>query len=113
MPPRRPASPAAVDSVHGPAASAPASAPGARPALRPGAAPSVAVPETVWVTSTLYRYGFSTAGGALVSAELLQYRSFAASDSGRHVDLIPRGRPALVPQIVAGNDTVALTDWRF
>ncbi|HUL03521.1 MAG TPA: membrane protein insertase YidC [Gemmatimonadales bacterium] len=70
-------------------------------------------PETVWVTSSLYRYGFSTAGGALVSAELLQYRSFAPSDSGRHVDLIPRGRPALAPRLVAGSDTVALTDWRF
>src|SRR2546422_7201344 len=32
-----------------------------------------------------YRFGFSTRGGALVHAELLDFRSFAPSDSGRHV----------------------------
>jgi YidC/Oxa1 family membrane protein insertase len=108
MPPRRPGTPGVPDTSR-PAAAAPATPAAPRPAPVPAATP----PETVWVTSALYRYGFSTAGGALVSAELLQYRSFAASDSGHHVDLIPRGRPALVPALVAGNDTVTLADWRF
>src|SRR2546429_900138 len=45
--------------------------------------PSAAVPaETVWVTSPLYRLGFSTRGGAVVRAQLSGYRSFAKADSG-------------------------------
>src|SRR6059036_4369475 len=37
--------------------------------------------ETVWVTSPLYRLGFSTQGGELVWAELTGYRSFAHTSS--------------------------------
>src|SRR5262245_59019533 len=50
-----------------------------RPALPPSerTAPAAAPAETVWVTSNLYRLGFSTQGGELVRAELLRYKSFA------------------------------------
>src|SRR2546423_14403133 len=66
------------------------------PPVREPAAPSAAVSaETVWVTSPAYRLGFSTRGASLVSAELLENRSFSAADSGRPVQLVPAGRPRL------------------
>ena len=88
-----------------------ASAPSARPPVRPSALPA----ETVWVTSPLYRLGFSTRGGQLVSAQLLQYQSFAPGDSAQRVQLVPTDRPFLVHKLVAtgGGDTVSLADWSF
>lgn len=84
----------------------------ARPADRPTVAIS-APPETVWVTSPTCRFGFSTAGGQLVYAELLKYRSFAPADTGRPVQLIVPRSPVLTTRLVAGRDTVALSDWSF
>jgi len=84
----------------------------ARPAVRP-TGPVSAPAETVWVTSPTYRLGFSTRGASLVSAELLAYRSFAAGDSGRPVQLVPVGRPWLRYALTAGGDTAALADWIF
>ena len=71
--------------------------------------------ETVWVTSPLYRLGFSTRGGALVSGQLLQYQSFAPGDSAQRVQLVPSGQPLLAHKLVptGGGDTVSLTDWTF
>jgi YidC/Oxa1 family membrane protein insertase len=83
-----------------------------RPTLHPTAALSVPA-ETVWVTSPTCRFGFSTAGGQLVVAELLNYKSFAPRDHGRAVQLILPGHPALATRLVAGGDTVALSDWVF
>jgi len=80
----------------------------ARPPVRLSAGVSA---ETVWVTSPLYRLGFSTRGGELVSAELLDYKSFAPADSGHPVQLIPAGRPMLVYGRTAGGDTTALSSW--
>ncbi|HEX2648160.1 MAG TPA: hypothetical protein VHO95_13105, partial [Candidatus Dormibacteraeota bacterium] len=88
FPPKRPVSPAGgpgtgggPDSTPGPrptpaesGAAAPAAP--ARPAARASVTPPPAPAETVWVTSPLYRLGFSTRGAALVSAELSAYRSF-------------------------------------
>jgi len=88
FPPKKPVGrtggPAAGDSVATPPAAAPAVTESltARPPARPSAALAA---ETVWVTSPLYRLGFTTRGGALVRAELLGYRSFAKPDSGRPV----------------------------
>jgi len=67
------------------------------------------------VTSPLYRLGFSTRGGALVSAQLLQYQSFAPGDSAQRVQLVPADQPFLVHKLVptAGGDTVSLADWTF
>jgi YidC/Oxa1 family membrane protein insertase len=67
----------------------------------------------VWVESPLYRYGFSTRGAQLVAAELLQYRSFAPSDSARYVNLIPDGTPLLGSRLVVGGDTISLTGLSF
>ena len=82
----------------------------ARPPVLP---PAGALAETVWVTSPTYRLGFSTRGASLVSAELLEYRSFAAPDSGRPVQLVPVGRPLLRYALTAGGDTATLADWIF
>jgi YidC/Oxa1 family membrane protein insertase len=95
----------AQDSVPGPAATR--SPPSAHPPIRLPAATA----ETVWVTSPLYRLGFSTRGGALVSAELLEYKSFAPADSGHPVQLVPAGWPMLVYGRTAGGDTTALSSW--
>jgi YidC/Oxa1 family membrane protein insertase len=85
--------------------------PSARPPVRPTAQPA----DTVWVTSPLYRLGFSTRGGALVSAQLLQYQSFAPGDSAQRVQLVPVGQPFLLHKLVptGGGDTVSLADWTF
>ena len=55
------------------------------PSVHPPNRVTAALAETVWVTSPLYRLGFSTRGGALVIAELLDYKSYAPADSGRPV----------------------------
>src|SRR2546422_4563979 len=39
---------------------------------RPGVRPTAAPAETVWVTSPLYRLGFTTRGARLVRGELLR-----------------------------------------
>ncbi len=97
------------ESVTAPAAVAPSSS--ARPPVGPSALPA----ETVWVTSPLYRLGFSTRGGALVSAQLLLYQSFAPGDSAQRVQLVPAAQPLLVHKLVptGGGDTVSLADWTF
>src|SRR5438105_1867412 len=87
--------------------------PTAQPPNRSTAQP----PDTgriVWVTSPLYRLGFSSHGGRLVSAELLNYQSFAPGDSARPVQLVPRGDAFLRHRLVVpGGDTVSLDDWDF
>ena len=92
------------------AAPVPAESLTARPPIGPSA---VAPAETIWVTSPTYRLGFSTRGAALVSAELLEYHSFAAGDSVRPVQLVPAGPPWLRYALTAGGDTAALADWTF
>lgn len=69
--------------------------------------------DTVWVTTPLLRVGVSTRGGTLVSARLSHYKSFAAGDSGRQVDLVPAGRPFLGRRIAIGSDTLDLADLSF
>src|SRR6267378_4440800 len=85
------------------------------PSARLPVRPVVEAAETIWVTSPLYRLGFSTRGGALVSAQLLKYQSFAPGDSAQRVQLVPAGQPFLVHRLVptAGGDTVSLADWTF
>ncbi len=96
-----------------PAESAPAAAAPA-PSVNPPIRPSVRLPgDTVWVSSPLYRFGFSTRGGRLVTAELEQYRSFAPGDSGRRVQLVPEDAPLLGLRVVMGTDTASLADLAF
>jgi YidC/Oxa1 family membrane protein insertase len=85
----------------------------AEPANRPIA--DAVDQDTVWVTSPLYRLGFSTRGARLVSVELLEYQSLAPADSGQPVQLVPPGRAFLRHQLVSAGDrdTVALDEWTF
>ncbi len=76
--------------------------------------PTADTGRMVWVTSPLYRLGFSTRGGRLVSAELLQYQSFAPGDSAKPVQLVPAGDAFLRHRLVLpSGDTVSLADWDF
>jgi YidC/Oxa1 family membrane protein insertase len=84
------------------------------PSNRPTVRPSADTGRIVWVTSPLYRLGFSSKGGRLQSAELLQYQSFAPGDSARPVQLVPPGDAFLRHRLVlASGDTVSLDDWDF
>src|SRR5574341_622061 len=96
--------------VQPPATPAPQAMP---PRQEPTVSPAVRPSDTVWVSSPLYRLGFSTRGGHLVWAELLEYRSFAAGDSAQRVQLVPVDRPLLAHEFVAGTDTASLADWDF
>ncbi len=87
-------------------------------AVGPSGRPAAQVPDapgdTVWVTAPLYRLGFSTRGGRLVSAQLLQYQSFAAGDSNQPVELVPKGGAFLRHRLaLPSGDTVSLDDWLF
>jgi YidC/Oxa1 family membrane protein insertase len=120
-PPKRPATrpdgqtadtvakPSAVDTSVGIPAG-----PSGRPAVRPPQAGDTVPSRIIYVTSPLYRLGFSTHGARLVSAELLQYQSFAAGDSGRPVQLVPPASAFLRQRFVSpAGDTVSLDDWDF
>ena len=70
--------------------------------------------RTIWVTSPLYKLGFSTQGGRLVSAELLKFQSFAAGDAAKPVALVPPGGAFLRHRLaLPSGDTVSLADWSF
>ena len=98
-------------------ATARAPAESATAATRPSVCPTVPrsdVPaETVWVSSPRARFGLSTAGARLLSAELLDYKSFAPGDAERPVQLVPADSPLLAHCLVVGGDTISLADWRF
>lgn len=93
----------------------PAAAPAAAPVQRApgGTAPVQAfAPRTVEVRSPLYRYTFSTRGGALTGAELLRFESYVRD--GERVQLIPQGAAdVLAHRLVAGGDTVDLRTLEF
>ncbi len=113
FPPKKPAGRTVgrSDSTATPELSPARAAPPVSSTVRPSDAPA----ETVWVTSPLYRLGFSTRGGALVHAEVLGYRSFAPADSRRPVQLVREGEPLLAHRSISGpgTDTTAWTDWNL
>ena len=113
FPPKKPAGRTVgrSDSTATPELSPARAAPPVSPTVRLSDAPA----ETVWVTSPLYRLGFSTRGGALVHAEVLGYRSFAPADSRRPVQLVREGEPLLAHRSISGpgTDTTAWTDWNL
>jgi len=113
-PPKKPVVRPDTSRVAAPPLPEPSTAP-ARPTARPTVRPSdTATATIVWATSPLYRLGFSSRGGRLVSAELLQYQSFSAGDSGRPVQLVPPGEAFLGHKLVTpAGDTVSLDDWDF
>ena len=67
--------------------------------------------RVVRVTSPLYTYGISTAGGRLVEARLHRYRSIAPADSGRTAELLPQDSRLLGLTLVLERDTIPLDDW--
>ncbi len=69
--------------------------------------------DTVWVTSPLYRLGFTTHGARLVWAELQGYRSFSPGDPTPNVQLVPGGDSWLAHRLVVGGDTVSIADLDF
>jgi YidC/Oxa1 family membrane protein insertase len=79
------------------------------PVLAPEAEPAapmpdaVARPDTVFVESPLYRFGFSAADGALLTAQLLNFESFTAPGA---VDLVPEAAGPLVAFRVQVGDRV-------
>ena len=82
-----------------------------RQTVRPSAGDSGRI---VWVTSPLYRLGFSTKGGRLKAVEMLHYQSFAPGDSAQPVDLVAPGDAFLIHRLaLPGGDTVSLDDWDF
>jgi len=91
-----------------PAASAPRSS-----ALQARSGPAPVAAETVWVSTPLLKLGFSTAGGELVSAQLLDYRSFARGDSASRAEILGADEPALRARLAAGKDTVDLSQVAF
>jgi len=88
---------AVVDTPPAPTATATASAPA----------------DTVLVRSPLFEYGFSTRGGALVSARLLQYQSFADGTDGELADLVPRGTALVRLRLSTGNQMIDLQQLSF
>ena len=81
------------------------------PRTAPAEPPAVVSADTIFVESPLYRYGISTAGGALVSAELLQFESFTRDGP---VQLVPPDAPALLSYALRGPDlAVDLSQLRF
>ncbi len=103
-----------ADSVTARDSTRPAEQEATRPSAHPPIRPSADTGRIVWITSPLYRLGFSTRGGRLQSAELLQYQSFAPGDSVRPVQLVPPGDAFLRHRLVlVSGDTVSLDDWDF
>ena len=70
-----------------------------------GGDPVPARGRTVSVTSDLYRYGFSTVGARLTSAELSGWASFTREGA---VELVGEGASLLGTRLVVGADTVDL-----
>jgi YidC/Oxa1 family membrane protein insertase len=109
--------PAATNAVPGPAAPAADTLRAARDSSAPGAATgnadTAARADTVRVTSPLYTYGVSTAGGRLVEARLHRHRSMAPEDNGATAQILPKDSRLLGLTLVVGGDTIPLDDWSF
>jgi len=71
--------------------------------------------DTISVESSLYRFGVSTAGGSIVSAELLQFESFAeGAPESSPVQLVEPGLGPLVRYTLqVGGQTIALDTLAF
>ena len=83
------------------------------PAADSAAPPAVvtAPAETLQVASGIYRYGVSTAGGAIVSASLLGFESF--TNEGAVELALPGGDPLLAYSIRVGSNELDLSSLRF
>src|SRR5260221_5835659 len=93
-------------------AAAPLPPPAPPPSIGPAGAPPVSE-DTIVVSSPLYRYAFSTRGGRMIEATLLQYPSMRPDEKGRPTQLLPPSSQLLALGILVGRDTVWLRDWSF
>jgi len=65
--------------------------------------------DTVWVSGPLYRLGFASHGGRLISAVMSQFESLAPATKGQPVELVPEfAANFFTNQWVVGNDTLDL-----
>ncbi|CAN5782128.1 membrane protein insertase YidC [soil metagenome] len=93
-----------------PVAPAPADAPGAITRPLPVATTAL-VPDTIRVTSDIYRLHFTTVGAGLRRAELLLFDSYTEEGP---VQLVPEGaRAFLSSRLVVGRDTIDLATLPF
>lgn len=77
------------------------------PKLTPAEVP--AEEDTIWVNGPLYRLGFASRGGRLVSAVMSQFESLAPATKGQPVELVPEFAANFFShQWVVGNDTLDL-----
>jgi YidC/Oxa1 family membrane protein insertase len=75
------------------------------------AAPAAVAPDTILVSSPLYQYAFSTRGGRLVGATMLEYRSMLPEDGGRSAQILQPTSELLASAIVIGRDTFDIGEW--
>lgn len=106
----------ATDALPGSDGAAPQSAVDAADGETPPAVAPEVPRRTVVVESPLYRHEFDNYGGAITSAELLTYASFAtdAEEEDRPpVELVPEGARAMNRRMVVGQDTLDLDRLAF
>jgi YidC/Oxa1 family membrane protein insertase len=103
----------APTSPRAPAAAAGPTAVDSMRARTDSTAPHGGAADTVHVTSPLYTFGISTAGGRLVQARLEDYRSMAPGEDKPVAELLPPGSEFLGLTLLLGRDTIPLADWRF
>jgi len=96
-----------------PSQAAPTPLAGIGPEARAAERSSRLPPETITVSSPLYRYGISTRGGALVEATLERYKALDPQEKGQPVQLIPAGSAINRLAFTVGKDTLSLADWDF
>jgi YidC/Oxa1 family membrane protein insertase len=87
--------------------------PGALAGLPADSAGGLPAPDSVVVTSPLYRYVFSTRGGRMLSASLLEYKSMRPDERGRPAQILHPDPDLLAMALLRGRDTVRLGDWHF
>ncbi|MGD8700317.1 MAG: membrane protein insertase YidC [Gemmatimonadales bacterium] len=79
------------------------------PVIEIAAPPGATEEDTVWVTGPLYRLGFASRGGRLVSAVMREFESLAPETKGAPVELVPPYASNFFShQWVIGDDTLDL-----
>jgi len=116
-PPPRPATsaqvvePPAPSAVVGPAQSLAVAADSATPAE--SAHPTTTPADTVTVSSSLYRYRFSTLGGQMLSATLTNYKSMRPDEPDRAAQILPIETELLAAAVLVGRDTIRISNWQL
>jgi YidC/Oxa1 family membrane protein insertase len=75
--------------------------------------PASASEDTIVVSSPLYRYAFSTRGGRMIEATLLNYPSMRPGEKGSPTQLLPARSGLLGLGLLSGRDTLWFRDWIF